>query len=120
MREKKNMKKKKLRLKPHAIDIVCLVGGLVIGDVIAALTKNVGFLKWLSHDVVFGFEEPLPLTFVIFKFAFGFSIHLNPAVVLFALLGLFAGRYLRTSGLQKKQTSMRPVEQEEEDGEDEA
>lgn len=87
-------KKKKLRIKPRAMDVLCFICGLVIGEVIAALTSNVGFLKWLSYDVVLGFEDPIELPLLIFKFAFGFSIHLNPAVVLFGLLGIFTGRYL--------------------------
>lgn len=110
--QKRRTKKKKYILKPRAMDIVCLVGGIVIGEVIAALTQNVGFLSWLSYDVAFGFKQPQEISFVIFKVAFGFSIHLNPAVVLFALLGLFTGRYLRTSA-KKKQTA--PVESEDDE-----
>lgn len=85
---------KKRRLKPRVIDILCTISGIVIGYVIALLTENIGFLKWLSYDVVFGFEKPIEFTVVIFKFALGFSIHLTPAVVLFALLGFVASRFL--------------------------
>lgn len=112
MSEPKNGKKKRRLLKPRAMDVICLVSGMVIGEVIAMLTQNVGFLQWLSHDVAFGFQNPVVLTFLIFKVAFGVSIHLNPAVVLFALLGLFAGRFLFTSAPKKKQT---PPAQSEED-----
>lgn len=107
-------KKKKLRLKPRAMDVLCFICGLVIGEVLAVLTSNVGFLKWLSYDVVFGFEEPLKLTFLIFKFAFGFSIHLNPAVVLFGLLGIFTGRYLLPAiPAQKKASPAESIEADE-------
>lgn len=96
-------KKKKLRLKSFAVDLLCIVCGLVIGSVIAALTQDIGFLKWLSHDVVFGFEQPFILNFVLFKIAFGFSIHLNPSVILFGLLCFIAGRYFRASTSPKKE-----------------
>lgn len=96
-------KKKKLRLKPLVVDILCIVCGLVIGSVIADLTQNIGFLKWLSYDVPFGSEQPLPLTFLIFKITIGFSIHLNPAVVLFGLLGFVLGRYFRASAALRKE-----------------
>ncbi len=110
--QKRRTKKKRFILKPRAMDVVCFVCGIVIGEVIAALAQNVGFLRWLAYDVAFGFKQPLELSFVLFKVAFGFSIHLNPAVVLFALLGLFTGRYLRASA--KKEQSA-PVEREDDE-----
>lgn len=111
----KTPQKAKFRLKPRVMDVLFFVSGLVIGEAIAFLTKNIGFLKWLSHDVSFGFEEPLPLSFLIFKIEFGFSIHLNPAVILFSLLGLIGGRYLLASSKQKKSTSAQAYEYEYED-----
>lgn len=101
MSEQKS-KKKKRQLKPRAMDFVCLTCGIVIGKVVATLTQNIGFLKWLSYEVPFGFEEPIPLSFVIFKVQFGFSIHLSAAVVLFALLALFTGRFMLASAKKKR------------------
>lgn len=111
--QKRRTKKKKYILKPRAMDIVCLVGGVVIGEVIAMLTQNIGFLRWLSYDVAFGFRQPLELSFVLFKVAFGFSIHLNPAVVLFALLGLITGRYLRASAKKEQSVSVEREDDEQ-------
>lgn len=98
--------KKKRRLKPRVVDVLSTVSGIVIGYVIAMLTENIGFLKWLSYDVVFGFEKPSEFTLVIFKFALGFSIHLTPAVVLFALLGFFMGRFLLEPKPKKEPTPL--------------
>lgn len=122
MNEQKTVvKKKKRRMKPRVMDILCLVSGIVIGQVIAMLTQNVGFLAWLGYDVVLGFVEPIEFSLVIFKFAIGFSIHLNPAVVLFALLGLFASRYFfpsakKTQKIEKTDASIENEAENESEG----
>lgn len=116
MKDPKNpTKKKKIRLKPLAMDLACFIGGLVIGEVIAAITQNIGFLKWLSYDVAFGLIEPVELNFVLFKLAFGFSIHLNPAAVIFSLLALAIGRYMMASSAAKKQSLAEEAAEDEED-----
>lgn len=87
--------KKKKNLKSGVLDIAFFVGGLILGEVIAFLVRNIGFLKWLSFEVAFGIIEPVVLDLQLVKFTFGLSFHLNPAVVLFSLLGVVAGRMLR-------------------------
>lgn len=111
-------KKGKLRLKPFALDLFCIVCGMVIGAVIAALTKNIGFLKWLSHDVPFGIQEPIVLNLHIIRLAFGVSIHLTPGIVLFALLGLITGRFLLAPPAPPKQKKHRMNDEDFDEAED--
>ncbi|MBQ8288322.1 MAG: hypothetical protein IJX76_06075 [Clostridia bacterium] len=86
------MAKKKKSLKPIVLDTVFFVGGLVFGELIAYLVRDIGFLKWLSFQV----SGTLDLVLV------SISIHLNPAVVLFPLLAVVGGRLLKKTLSEQK------------------
>jgi len=61
--------------------ILSIVTGAVVGGLIAQLTSNVDWLKWLSYGVKFGIStaEPFLLDLVIIRFAFGFMVDVNIA-----------------------------------------
>ncbi|MBQ8381661.1 MAG: hypothetical protein IJX47_00470 [Clostridia bacterium] len=88
------MAKKKKSLKPIVLDTAFFVGGVVFGELIAYLVRNIGFLKWLSFEV----SGTLDLVLV------SISIHLNPAVVLFPLLAVVGGRLLKKTLSEQKRT----------------
>lgn len=115
---KKNKKKK--NLKSGVWDGAFFVGGLILGEVIAFLVRNIGFLKWLSFEVAFGIIEPIVLDLQLVKFTFGLSIHLNPAIVLFSLLGVIVGRMLRKymSESGERHPELAPNDQLEDDYDD--
>ena len=87
--------KKKRSLKPIVWDTAFFIGGLVFGQLIGALVRNIGFLRWLSFEVAFGILEPVTIDLSLIKFTLGFGVHLTPAVVLFSMLFLVSGKLLR-------------------------
>lgn len=88
-------KKKKKSLKPIVWDTAFFIGGLVFGQLIASLVRNIGFLRWLSFEVAFGILDPITIDLSLVKFNFGFGFYLTPAVVLFSMLFLVGGKLLR-------------------------
>lgn len=102
------MAKKKKSLKPIVLDGAFFIGGLVFGELIAYLVRNIGFLKWLSFEV----SGTLDLVLV------SISIHLNPAVVLFPLLAVVGGRMLKqamSEPRQSRKSSSDPFNEDEQD-----
>ena len=99
--EQKQVKKKR-KLKPLVLDSIFCLGGLVIGEVVAALVKNISFLKWLSFEVLYGAQEPVTFNLLLFKFVLGFTIRLTPALLLFGLLGVLLGRMMQASAAENK------------------
>lgn len=102
------MAKKKKTLKPIVLDTAFFVGGVVIGEMIAHLVRDISFLKWLSFQVT----GTLNLVLV------SISVYLNPAVVLFPLLGVVGGRLLKKSMSEKKRDFAYADEEEDEEFED--
>ncbi|MGM9648077.1 MAG: hypothetical protein ACI3YH_08115 [Eubacteriales bacterium] len=96
------MAKKKKNLKPAVLDTTFFVGGVVIGELIAHLVRNISFLKWLSFQV----SGTLDLVLV------SISVNLNPAVVIFPLLFVVGGRLLKRMLAEQKQ---RRFESDEDD-----
>ena len=47
--------------------IIFLLGGLVIGGLIGSLTKNIGWLSWMSYGQSFGLANPLNLDLEYYK-----------------------------------------------------
>ena len=90
-------KKKKRRLKPIVSDCLFAIGGMAIGEVVAGLVSNIAFLKWLSFEVLYGIQNPIEFNLLIFKFTFGCTFRLSPALILFCLLGLILSRMLQNS-----------------------
>jgi hypothetical protein len=120
--------KKKRKFKPLVIDSVFCLGGLVIGEVVAILVKDIAFLKWLSFEILYGIQEPLQFNLLLFKFTLGCTIRLSPALILFGLLGILLSRLMRATAEEKKERAkaydLHPdkseeIEDEEEDTEDE-
>ena len=92
--------KKKKRLKKWVYNLLFIIGGLVIGEVVAMLTKNISFLSWLSYEVPFGITSPIDVNLIIFRFQFGFYFVFCPALVFFIALALVIGNLMlsETSG----------------------
>lgn len=115
--------KKKRKLKPFVLDSVFCLGGLVIGEVVAVLVKNISFLKWLSFEVLYGIDQPISFNFLLFKFVFGGTIRLTPALLLFGFLGILLGRLMQASMAESKVKSrasdLRPDKDEEVEEDDE-
>lgn len=72
--------------------LVCV--GVVIGAMVADMTKDVSFLSWLSYWLSFGTETPFVLNLNIIKLTFGISLNLTVSSVLFIALSLILGKLI--------------------------
>ena len=93
----KQPKKRKIKLKTWVYNALFAIAGMVIGEVIAALTKNVPFLSWLSYKVNLGITSPLDINLIIARFQIGFYIVLNPALIIFVIVALAVGNIIIAS-----------------------
>jgi len=73
----------------YCLFLVC--AGIVIGTLVAALTKDVAALSWLSYGLDFGLTSPFVLDLAVMKLTFGLSLTLNISVVIFVILSLAIG-----------------------------
>lgn len=67
--------------------LVLMLAGLVIGGLLAELTKDISFLSWLSYGKQFGLgaDTPFVLDLSIIRLTFGIGFKLDVA----GILGLF-------------------------------
>ncbi len=68
--------------------------GIVIGMLVATLTKDVPFLSWLSFGLSFGMPSPLVLDLNIIDITFGLSININVSTIIFISLALIVAKYI--------------------------
>lgn len=101
--------KKKKSLKPIVYDAAFFIGGLVFGELIAYLVRNIAFLKWLSFEV----SGTLDLVLV------SISVYLNPAIVLFSLLAVVGGRLLKKALSEQRASTAEFDPDEDPDEQDE-
>ena len=73
----------------YCLFLVC--AGIVIGTLVAALTKDVAALSWLAYGLDFGLTSPFVLDLAVMKLTFGLSLTLNISVVIFVILSLAIG-----------------------------
>lgn len=69
--------------KKNLLFIVCLLGGIVTGALLANLCEGVPFLSWLSYYVSFGIsaDRPLVLDLGILQLTFGVNFGLYTAQI---------------------------------------
>ena len=68
--------------------------GIVLGMMIASLTKNIGALSWLSFGLSFGMTSPLVLDLKLINFTFGLTVNLNVATIICITLCLIVSKYI--------------------------
>lgn len=71
-----------------------LMCGIVLGMLLAALTKNIAALSWLSYGLSFGIPQPFTLDLNIIKLTLGFSIDLNAATIICITLCMLISKYV--------------------------
>lgn len=98
------MNKRKRKLKGGVYNFLFAVGGAVIGETVALLSKNVKALSWLSHSVPLGITKPLEIDIIIAKFQLGFYLTISPSLVIFMALALAIGNLF----LHQSQSSALP------------
>jgi hypothetical protein len=77
--------------------IFLLLAGFVIGGLIAQVTSNIFFLKWLSFGMPIAINNgnAVAIDLALFKISFGFFMNINVAEVVCIILALLLHRKLR-------------------------
>ena len=67
--------------------------GIVLGMLVATITKDVSYLSWLSFGLNVGMTSPLVIDLSIIGLTFGLTININVAVIIFIVLSLTVSKY---------------------------
>lgn len=83
--------------KNKLILIFLLLAGFVIGGLIAQVTTNIFFLKWLSFGMPIAINNgnPVAIDLAIFKISFGFFMQINVAEVVCIIIALLLHRRIK-------------------------
>ena len=67
-----------------------LLAGIILGTVVAQLCVNIPFLSWLAIGKTIGINTgaPMVLDLIVFKLAFGFSMDVNIAQIIFVIISI--------------------------------
>ena len=75
-------------------NLLLICAGVVIGSLVASLTKNIKYLSWLSFGLDFGTAAPVTLNMGIMQLTLGASINITVSVIIFVVLTYVIGRKL--------------------------
>lgn len=85
---------KKARNKNGWVLLLLMLAGVVLGGLIATLTKDVQALNWLGYGQNFGIDTPLVLDLGILVITFGLKIKITIASIVGMLLGGLIYRFI--------------------------
>ena len=68
--------------------------GIVLGGLVAHLTKDISFLSWLSFGESFGTASPVTVDLGVMSVTLGASLNISVAVVLAVALSLMVGKFI--------------------------
>ena len=77
-------------IKYTAFPILC---GVVLGMLLASVTKNIAALSWLSFGLSFGMPAPFTLDLKLIQLTFGLSLDLNVATIICINLSMLVAKY---------------------------
>lgn len=76
------------------LNLFLILIGVVLGTMIAHLTKDVSFLSWLAFGQSFGTSAPVTIDLGIMSLTLGISINISVSVVLCIALSLLVGKFI--------------------------
>lgn len=67
-----------------------LLAGITIGSLVAYVCRDVPYLSWLSFSQTVGLStsEPALLDLIVFQIAFGFTLTVNVAQIIFIIIAI--------------------------------
>ena len=74
--------------------LVILIIGVVIGELLTYFTAGNAALNWLSIGQTIGMQSPLVLDLSVISLTFGFTLHVNVAVILGILISSLFYRFV--------------------------
>ena len=83
-----------MKRKNIIIFLLFLLGGIVIGSLVAEVSAGISWLSWLAYGLDFGIggDTPILINLHVIKLYLGLSLSLNIAVILFVCAAMFAYR----------------------------
>lgn len=81
-----------LRMKKNLILLFLLLAGVMFGSLLAAATRGIPWLSWLSYGQTVGIsvDNPMILDLAVIQLAFGFELGVNIAQIICVLIAIFA------------------------------
>ena len=85
-------------MKTRSILLFCffLIAGIVLGGLLAMLTKNISWLSWLSYGDGLNLgafaDKPLVLDLSVIKIQFGLAVKINVGQILGVIVALILNR----------------------------
>ena len=74
--------------------LLIIVIGVVFGEIITYLTKDIAALNWINVGYTFGLQSPLVLDLSVISLTLGFALHINIAVLLGILIASLFYRFV--------------------------
>ncbi len=74
--------------------LLIIVIGVVFGEIITYLTRDIAALNWLNIGYTFGLQSPLVLDLSVISLTLGFALHINVAVLLGILISSLFYRFV--------------------------
>jgi hypothetical protein len=64
--------------------LILMIGGILIGALLASATKNMQYLSWLGYSKSFGLgvNKPMLIDLSVLRLAFGFDVNISMAQIL--------------------------------------
>ena len=92
IRQKTVKPDRKVLLKKNLILLFLLLAGVMFGSLLAAATRNIPWLTWLSYGQTVGIsvDNPMILDLAVIQLAFGFELGINIAQIICVLMAIFA------------------------------
>ena len=76
------------------LNLFLILIGIVVGTMLAEMTREIVWLSWLSYGLEFGTESPLVLNLHVLKLTLGITVRITVSTVLFIALSLLLGRMI--------------------------
>ena len=73
-------------------NLLIICAGVVIGSLVASLTRGVKYLSWLSFGLDFGTEAPVTLDLEVLRLTLGANINISVSVIIFVVIAYIIGR----------------------------
>ena len=70
-----------------------ILSGIVLGMLLASVTKNVAALSWLSYGLSFGMQSPFTLDLKLIEITLGLSLNLNVATIICITAAMIIAKY---------------------------
>ncbi len=73
-------------------NLLLVCAGVVVGSLVASVTRGISYLSWLSYGLTFGTQQPFTLDMGVLRLTFGLNVDITLATIIFVTLVYVIGR----------------------------